>query len=172
MIEKTETDTSRATMKQQARSWFAVVRTYQECHRRYARLLSRFGLTVTQFDVLSAIHRRDNRATPCEIAEELLVTRGNITGVLQRLRDNGLITTQRHQADGRSFICAMTPEGETVMIKARTAASLFIATQMAPFDESALKHTERQMDEMHEHLLSIDPEAIATEVITQYEPTT
>ena len=149
----------------QARSWFAVVRTYQECHRRYARLLNRFSLTVTQFDVLSAILRLDNHATPCAIAEELLVTRGNITGVLQRLRENGLITTQRHEADGRSFVCAMTNEGQAVMGKARHAASLFIATQLAPFDENALKQTERQMNEMHEHLLSIDPDAIATEVI-------
>ena len=151
--------------KLQARSWFAVVQTYQECNRRYARLLKPFGLTITQFDVLIAIHRLGDRATPRAIAEELIVTRGNITGVLQRLREHGLIATRRHAEDGRSFVCEMTTEGRALMDQARHAASLFISAQLAPFDEASLIRTEKQMNEMHQHLLSIDPDAIAAEVI-------
>ncbi len=49
--------------KLQTRSWFAVVSAYQECHRRYARLLDAFGLTVTQFDVLLAVRRLGPRAS-------------------------------------------------------------------------------------------------------------
>lgn len=157
--------TSPNNTKLQARSWFAVVRTYQECHRRYARLLNRFGLTVTQFDALNAILRLGGNATPHAIAGELLVTRGNITGVLKRLQDNGLIATRKHETDGRSFFCMMTVKGQAVTAQARQAASLFISTQLSPFDENALEQTERLMNEMHEQLLSIDPEAIATEVM-------
>ena len=151
--------------KLQARSWFAVVQTYQECNRRYARLLKPFGLTITQFDVLIAIHRLGDRATPRAIAEELVVTRGNITGVLHRLQEHGLIATRRHAEDGRSFVCKMTTEGRALMDPARHAASLFISAQLAPFDEASLLQTEKQMNEMHQHLLSIDPDAIAAEVI-------
>lgn len=158
-------DISQSRTKLQARSWFAVVQTYQECNRRYARLLKPFGLTITQFDVMIAIHRLGDRATPNAIAEELLVTRGNITGVLHRLQDSDLISTRRHEADGRSFVCVMTAEGQALMNQARHAASRFIAAQLSPFDEKALRQTERQMNEMREHLLSVDPDAIAAEVL-------
>ena len=68
----------------EASSWFAVVRAYQECNRRYAQMLEHFDLTIPQFDVLTAI-RRLPAATPKQIADELVVTRGNISGLLQRL---------------------------------------------------------------------------------------
>jgi DNA-binding MarR family transcriptional regulator len=148
----------------QALSWFAVVRTYQECNRRYAALLRHFGLTVTQFDVLNAILRLEGNATPHAIAEELVVTRGNITGVLQRLQEHDWIATRRHQADGRSFVCSLTASGLSRLQGARRAAALFIDRQLEPFSDGELQETRRQMDRMREHLLTIDPDLIAAQV--------
>ena len=148
----------------QALSWFAVVRTYQECTRRYTILLSHFDLTVTQFDVLNAIMRLEERATPHAIAEVLVVTRGNITGVLQRLRENDWIVTRRHHADGRSFVCALTETGLIRLERARRAAALFIDQQLEPFSDEELKDTRQLMDRMREHLLTIDPDEIATRI--------
>ena len=148
-------------IKWQALSWFAVVRTYQECNRRYATLLKHYELTVTQFDVLNAILRLGAEATPHAIARELVVTRGNITGVLQRLQDHGWVITRRHIADGRSFVCALTADGHRQLEQARRAAALFIDRQLEPFTDEELRQTREQMDRMREHLLSLDPAAIA-----------
>ena len=147
----------------QASSWFAVVRAYQECTRQYSHMLAAFGLTVPQFDVMTAIMALGEAATPKAIAAELLVTRGNITGVLHRLQSHGLVATRPNGRDGRSFICCLTCEGQALLDEARCAAALFIEQQLAPFDDAQLRETERTMKKMQSHLRTLDPETIAAQ---------
>ncbi len=144
----------------EAGSWLAVVRAYQACNRRYAQLLHAFDLTIAQFDVLTAVGALGAGAVPKAIADELVVTRGNITGVLHRLRERGLLETRAHARDGRSFVCTLTPAGESLLERARAAASAFIQEQLAPFGDEELADTRRQMERMRRHLQTLDPDAI------------
>ncbi len=155
---------SASRRKLEAAFWFAVVRAYQECTRRYNQLMKGFGLTIPQFDVMNAIQRLGDKATPKAIANELVVTRGNVTGVLYRLETSELIETHGNERDGRSFICELTEDGRELLDRARSAASNFIRQQLAPFDDAQLRTTESQMKEMHAHLQTIDPDAIAARV--------
>lgn len=143
------------------RTWFAVVRAYATCERQYARLLSRFGLTIPQFDAMTAVERRGGEATPAEVAESLMVTRGNVSGLIRRLEERGLLTIEPHPRDARSVRCALTRTARTRMARARLAADAFIGAQMAPFDASALADTELRMEQMRRHLERMDPDAIA-----------
>lgn len=159
------TSTSPERQKLQASSWLAVVRAYQECNRRYAQTLQAFDLTITQFDMLNAIHRLKDRAMPKVIAEELLVTRGNITGVLHRLQDRLLVGTREQQHDGRSFVCYLTPAGKQQLLQARRATMMFVNEQLAPFSDRELQQTENQMNRMRSHLQTIDPATISAKVL-------
>ena len=150
----------------QTTSWLAVVRAYNECTRRYARLLACFDLTIPQFDAMTAIRALGDDATPHAIADRLLVTRGNVTGVLRRLKEGELISTRHNERDGRSFVCRLTRAGRQRMGRARAAAALFIEAQLAPFDDGELENTERQMTRMYEHLQRVDPEGLADEART------
>jgi DNA-binding MarR family transcriptional regulator len=146
----------------EASSWLAVVRAYQECNRRYAQMLDHFELTIAQFDALAAIARHEPEATPKSIADELLVTRGNVTGLLNRLRDRGLISTRRNEQDGRSFHCQLTAEGRRKLDAARSATSRYIKAQLAVFDSAELALTETMMRRMEVHLHSLDPHLLAS----------
>ena len=145
----------------EASSWLAVVRAYQECNRRYAQMLDHFELTIAQFDALAAIARHEPEATPKSIADELLVTRGNVTGLLNRLRDRELISTRRNEQDGRSFHCELTTEGWRKLGAARSATSRYIKAQLAVFDSAELELTEAMMRRMEAHLHSLDPQRLA-----------
>jgi len=158
--------------KLQAASWLAVVRAYQECTRRYGQLLRGFDLTIPQFDVMNAIRQLADEATPRAIADELLVTRGNITGVLHRLQERSLITTRHNEQDGRSIVCSLTSDGQVLMDKARSAAAVFIETQLGPFDDATLRQTEDQMNRMRSHLQTIDPDAIAEQALRRARTST
>ena len=151
---------SRSRRRLEASSWLAVVRAYQECNRRYTQLMKSFDLTIPQFDVLSAVRALGDGATPKAIAAELVVTRGNITGVLHRLEDSGLLATRLNERDGRSFICELTPAGRKLLERARRGAQLFIEAQLAPFDDATLRRTEDHMRRMRAHLESVDPDAV------------
>lgn len=153
----------------QASSWIAVVGTYQECNRRYAAMLREFDLTVPQFDVLNAIHSLGDDALPKRIAERMLVTRGNVSGVLNRLQEHDLISTRRTLCDRRSFVCELTPAGLKLFESARSAAALFIEEQLSPFDEDEMRSIEDQMRRMKAHLETLDPVAIALRAKTNEE---
>ena len=154
----------------ETKSWLAVVRAYQECTRRYAQLLAHYDLTVPQLDVLSAIDKHAPEATPKAIAEELVVTRGNITGVLNRLAERALIETRQHATDGRSFMCELTDNGRALLARARTGAGAFINEQLSIFDDSELETTMTHMQRMEAHLREMDPDAIAAaESVASYD---
>ena len=156
--------------KLESRSWLAVIRAYQECTRRYAQLLGHYELTAPQLDVLSAINKHAPEATPKAIAEELVVTRGNITGVLNRLHERELIETRQHATDGRSFVCELTTSGRTLLRRAMSAGGEFIREQLAIFEDDELESTMRQMQRMEAHLREMDPDAIAAaESVASYD---
>lgn len=143
----------------QNRSWIAVVRAYQTCSQRYSTLLDHYDLTVPQYDVLTAVRQLGGEATPKRIASRLLVTKGNITRILQRMKERGLLETAENEKDGRSLICSLTPVGSERLTRAQKAATLFIAEQLSPFDDDALKLIQQQMEQMRRHLegMQIEP---------------
>lgn len=143
------------------RTWFAVVGAYQTCTRRYEQLLARLDLTPAQYDALTAIQDLAEDAQPMKIAEQLLVTRGNVTGLLNRLAVRGLIRLRPHPADGRARIARLTPSGQALVERARPFARAFIEAQMEPFSRADLAMTRRLMERMQRHLEKLDPDTIS-----------
>ena len=75
-------------------------------------------LTLPQFDVLAQLHRRPQGMTPRELTLELLVTAGNLTGVIARLRRLGLVERQPVPGDRRAVRIRLTERGRRVMRRA------------------------------------------------------
>ncbi len=146
--------------KLESSCWFAVVEAYQACNRRYSAMLREFDLTIPQYDVLNAIDKLGEAGQPKQIADELVVTRGNVTGLLTRLQERRLIRTRRSESDGRSFLCELTSQGEGLLADARAAAALFISEQLAPFDDASKAEMQTTMQQMKTHLETLDPIAI------------
>jgi DNA-binding MarR family transcriptional regulator len=142
-------------------SWHAVVRTYMECSRRYGRMLREFGLTEAQYDVMHTIRRLGDRAMPHAIAERLLVSRANVTGVLKRLVREEYVSTHKHSEDRRASICSLTQEGSECLDRAQQAAALFIHEQASNIQNSELELTRAIMRRVEARLIAMDPIAIA-----------
>ncbi|MEN1729432.1 MAG: MarR family transcriptional regulator [Pseudomonadota bacterium] len=141
-------------------TWLAVVRAYQTCAQRYEELMSLHDLSTAQFDCLDAIERLGDEALPKHIAQALLVTRGNVTGLIQRLENAGLNKLQPHPSDGRARLVRMTTSGQALHAQAKRSARGFVKAQLSPFDRSDLDQTHAVMNTMHFHLLGLDVEAI------------
>jgi len=67
------------------------------------------GVTLTQYEVLCLLAHDD--AEPREIARVLGLGSGHLTTVLDGLERGGLVTRNRHEADGRRRRVALTDEG-------------------------------------------------------------
>ena len=74
------------------------------------------GLTPSQARVIFAIGDTDG-LTCKDIGDMTLITKGTLTGVVDRLEEKGLVERWAVEGDGRKTIVALTGEGEKVYRK-------------------------------------------------------
>ena len=100
------------------RTWIQLARTFYRIERSIAASLAEKDLTMAQFDVLATL-RYSEGLTQKELAELLLVTKGNVVGLLDRLQKLDLVERRPDPEDGRSNRVHLTPGGrrkiETVL---------------------------------------------------------
>lgn len=75
--------------------------------------IRQMGLTSSQFDVISTLGNTPGM-TFNKLAEKTLTTKGELTGIIDRLEKKGLVRREVPPEDRRSFLAVLTPEGEKV----------------------------------------------------------
>lgn len=75
------------------------------------RLADQFGATLPRFDVLAALDRNPGGMTLGALSRALLVSNGNITGLVQTLQRDGHVLVAPSEADRRASIVTLTPAG-------------------------------------------------------------
>jgi len=96
-------------------------------------------LTVPQFDVMAQLARRREGMTPGELTRELVVTAGNVTGIVERLRLMGYVTRSRVPEDRRAVRVSLTPEGRAAFAKILPRHRRQVATLFAGFPDDGLE---------------------------------
>lgn len=74
--------------------------------------------TLPQFDVLAQLHRRPQGMTPGQLTRELLVTAGNVTGIVARLEALDLVERRPVPEDRRAVRLRLTARGRRLMDRA------------------------------------------------------
>jgi DNA-binding MarR family transcriptional regulator len=68
-------------------------------------------LTLPQFDVMAQLARRPEGMTFVELSRHLLVSAGNLTGIVDRLERERLVTREAHESDRRATRIRLTAAG-------------------------------------------------------------
>ncbi len=92
------------------RTWVQLAHTFYRIERSIAAALAEKELTMAQFDVLATL-RYSQGLTQKELAETLLVTKGNVVGLLDRLQKLDLVERRVDPEDGRSNRVYLTKAG-------------------------------------------------------------
>src|SRR5437764_3859966 len=71
-------------------AWLRLARVFQKVDRASADHLRCWGLSVAQFDVLAHVGATEGQ-TQQELADSLLVTKGNVCQLVGRMEADGLI---------------------------------------------------------------------------------
>ncbi|NND43690.1 MAG: MarR family transcriptional regulator [Xanthomonadales bacterium] len=118
-----------------------MVRASQPFARRDAELLriSGSGLTVSQADVIFTLGNTSGMSCG-EIGERTLITKGTLTGVIDRLEARDLVQRRRGEHDARCTHVALTPAGETLF---EQAFPRHIAALKPHFDRLSPERRER-----------------------------
>lgn len=101
------------------------------------RLREGYDTTLPRFDVLAALHAEPEGMKMSELSKHLVVSNGNITGVVDRLVSEGLAERQNLASDRRAFLVRITDKGKSLM------------------DEMAAEHL-RWIDEMFHNVSEAD----------------
>ena len=96
------------------RLWIALARCYSTFSRAVACKVQEYGLTTPQFGILEALHHLGPLSLG-ELAEKLLVTGGNVTYVMDRLEDQGLVYRERSPEDRRIIQAKLTEQGKALI---------------------------------------------------------
>jgi MarR family transcriptional regulator, organic hydroperoxide resistance regulator len=93
------------------RTWVQLVRTFKGMERRIEQVLERHGLSIAQFDILATLGFEQG-ITQQELAERLLVTKGNICGMIDRMEANGWVERMPDPEDRRVNRLFLTRRGK------------------------------------------------------------
>ena len=94
----------------------SLVSTYQAFEHYSAPDVKALGLTMTQFDVIATLGNQPPM-TCKELGEKTLVSKGTLTGVLERLQTKGILERKINPEDGRSQMIGLTEKGQKLFEK-------------------------------------------------------
>ncbi|MGD9833740.1 MAG: MarR family winged helix-turn-helix transcriptional regulator [Piscinibacter sp.] len=75
------------------------------------RLRSEFGTTLPRFDLLAQLDREPDGLSMGELSARMMVTGGNVTGIVDQLEGEGLVVREDHPTDRRAFRVRLTAAG-------------------------------------------------------------
>lgn len=98
--------------KQRLRVWLGLLRVQRSVSNRLRdELRTRHDSTLPRFDVLATLDRYRDGLRMSELSAALKVSNGNVTGIIDRLVNEGLVTRKLVDGDRRAMLVKLTPDG-------------------------------------------------------------
>ena len=107
-------------------AWIHLLRIHHQVQRRESAQLAEYNLTLPQFDVLAQLAREEG-ITQQTLADRLLVTKGNVCGLMERMVEQGWIERRADPDDRRAYMLYLTPQGEMLARQILPAQNRLIA---------------------------------------------
>jgi len=108
------------------RVWFRFMRLHARLLAQMTARIRALGLSIPQFDLLSTLTEREG-ISQSELAERLYVTKGNVSGLVDRLVQAGLVERRAIAGDRRSYAMHLTAEGRRLAEAGIAAQRDFVA---------------------------------------------
>ncbi len=126
-------------------AWMRLARVFQKIDRASEVRLRPWNLNVAQFDVLARVGAAKG-ITQQELADRLLVTKGNISQLLDRLERRWLL---KRCQEGRTNTLSLTEEGQQLYAQVVPAQEEMVAQHFSALtsqEVNQLLHLLRKLD--------------------------
>ncbi|MCV3269933.1 MarR family winged helix-turn-helix transcriptional regulator [Roseobacter sinensis] len=111
MTARTHARTDR-TSKAHLRLWLRLLKVNRSVEAELReRLRLEFGTTLPRFDVMSALYRNPKGMKMSELSRMLMVSNGNVTGIVDRLTEDGFMLREAVPGDRRAARVRLTQRG-------------------------------------------------------------
>jgi len=99
------------TDRSSVRLWLRLLSCTMAIEKNVQRRLAGRGATLARFDVLATLDRHPDGVTMGGLSRALLVSKGNVTQVVQKLARDGLVRIAPSPTDRRASIVRLTAKG-------------------------------------------------------------
>ena len=126
------------------RIWFRLIRLKSRMQAAVGERLREIGVSIPQCDVLTTLTEREG-VSQQELATRLYVTKGNISGLIDRLADAGLVERRSAAVDRRQHAIYLTEPGRRIAGKAIAVQHRWIASTLGRMADADLEALETQL---------------------------
>jgi DNA-binding MarR family transcriptional regulator len=123
---------ARADDHRALRLWLRLLTCSQLIERHVrSRLRGRFGITLPRFDLMSQLERHPEGLKMNELSRRMMVTGGNVTGIVDQLGKEGLVERVVEPADRRAFRVRLTRAGDKAFAEMARAHEEWVVELLA-----------------------------------------
>ena len=126
---------------QALRVWFRLLRLETNVRAAMGERLKRIDLSVPQLDVLSTLTEHEGMSQQ-ELAGRLYVTKGNISGLLDRMAEARLVERRSIASDRRSYAIHLTDEGRALLARGMAMQAEFVNDTLGKLSDAQLNEFE------------------------------
>jgi MarR family transcriptional regulator, organic hydroperoxide resistance regulator len=119
------------------RVWFRLARLMGRMQVAISARLREIGISISQCDVLTTLSEREG-VSQQQLAERLYVTKGNISGLLDRLEEAGFVERRAAASDRRQYSIHLTASGRAMAENAVAVQHKWIASTLGRMSEADL----------------------------------
>ncbi|MDB5411168.1 MAG: MarR family transcriptional regulator [Rhodospirillales bacterium] len=102
------------------------------------RLREDFDTTLPRFDLLAQLEREAQGLTMGELSSRLMVSGGNVTGLVDSLQREGLVDREPHPDDRRRQIIRLSAKGRTAFDAMTPVHEQWVDAMMAELDRGEM----------------------------------
>ncbi|WP_163851452.1 MarR family transcriptional regulator [Pseudooceanicola aestuarii] len=113
--------------KARLRMWLRMLKSTRRVEQVLRERLRReFDSTLPRFDVMAALARFDDGLKMSALSGVLRVSNGNVTGIVDRLAEEGLVVRVQVPGDRRASLVRLTRKGQEVFARQAAAHEAWI----------------------------------------------
>jgi DNA-binding MarR family transcriptional regulator len=122
------------------RLWLRLLRLARGIEVELRRLLAaEFATTLPKFDVMAALARAEKGMNMTELSRHLMVSNGNVTGIIDRLAAEGMVERLAQLGDRRATFVRLTDKGSTRFAAMAEAHAGWIGTMLANYSNAEVE---------------------------------
>lgn len=115
------------TSKDRLRLWLKVLKATKAVESNVRENLRReFATTLPRFDVMAALVQHEKGLKMSELSGVLKVSNGNVTGIVERLVEDGHVQRQKVEGDRRANLVRLTSAGRAEFARQAEAHEAWI----------------------------------------------
>lgn len=132
--------------KERLRLWLRLLKTTRAIEAELReKFRAEFATTLPRFDLMAALSRYEDGLKMSEISGVLRVSNGNVTGIVDRLADDGLLVRVPVPGDRRASLVRLTQKGREEFAAQAAAHEGWIANALQDFTALDARETAQRL---------------------------